>query len=198
MRPGESFPHLAWRGMRVAPFPPPLSRPGKEEGLCMQGGARTLLRLPAVATLAFTLPPWCQEVAPLHSRSFGARAAKWEKGEMPPRQPSCLPLGSRGSERGASLCAPLVLQVSPSVYSLSRGPLVLPDVAGFSLRALSLPAGSQLGPTSTSAPWLARDFRFLCVGSSDSEDKEGGIQTWRFRHLGPDDLLRCLPASIIL
>lgn len=130
MRPGESFPHLAWRGMRVAPFPPPLSRPGKE-GLCRQGGARTLLRLPAVATLAFTLPPWCHEVAPLHSRSFGARAAKWEKGEMPPRQPSCLPLGSRGSERGASLCPPLVLQVSPSVYSLSRGPLVLPDVAGF-------------------------------------------------------------------
>ena len=46
----------------------------------------------------------------------------------------------------------------------SCGPLVLPNVAEFSLHALTL-------TTSTSTPWLARDFHFFCVGGSDSEDE---------------------------
>lgn len=164
--------------MRVAPFPPPLSRSGKE-GLCRQGGARALLILPAVATLALTLPPWCQEVAPLRSRSFGARAANWEKGEMPPHHPSCLHLGSRGSKHAISLCPLLVLLVFPSVYAVSPVAcwhylvlLVFPFMLSPYLLDLSW------APPAQALPWLAWDFHFVCVGGSDSAGEEGGIQTW--------------------
>lgn len=136
MRPGESFPHLAWRGMRVAPFPPPISRPGKE-GLCRQGGATTLLPLLAEATYFASVVSgggsfvqqelWCT-CSKLRERRSAPTPPFLPPSWQQRKQTCCLSLSPAGFA-GLSL----------SLLCLCCGPLVLPDVAGFSLHALSLP-----------------------------------------------------------
>lgn len=121
---------------------------------------------------------WSQDSAPSSSCSnlgsyfafmvsgggFFPCAANWEKGEMSPCHPSCLHLVSKGSKNAFSLSPTLVL------LCLSSGPLLLPDVDGFSHHFYFLTVWSGWGFTSTSAPWLAWDLCFLYVGSSDFED----------------------------
>lgn len=105
-----------------------------------------------------------------------ARAAHWEKGEMPPHHTSLPPSWQQQKQ---TCC----LSLSPAGF------------AGLSLRLSLWPSGTYLtllffpfmlfpylfglswAPPAQVLPWLVWDFCFLCVGSSDSEDKEGGIQT---------------------
>lgn len=152
-------------------------KPGND-GLCRQGGASTLFSLAAAATLALTLHPWCQEVAPLHNRRFGAHAANWENGEMPPHHPSCRCLGSRGSKHAVLLCPLLFFLVFPSVCSVSAVALWYYLMLDFPFMLSPYLFDLSWAPPVQALPRLAQDFCFFCAGGSDSEDEEGGTWTW--------------------
>lgn len=100
--------------------------------------------------------------------SMCSKLRERRNGSMPPfLPPSCQ---QRKQKCLLSLSHTGFAGLSLSLLCLSSGPLLLPDVDGFSHHFYFLTVWSGWGFTSTSAPWLAWDLCFLYVGSSDFED----------------------------
>jgi len=82
--PSPVWPREEW-GLPPSPHPVTAREEGRKGGRAVRAGlGQDSAPSPTCGTLARSLPPWCQDLAPLHSRSFGGGAANWRKGTTLP------------------------------------------------------------------------------------------------------------------